>query len=284
MFGGLVSIFNGAPDWVLCAVFFIAMLAVCELGFYLHRRSLARHAESDDEGQEAHVLAAALGLLALMIAFTFSMAQGRYDERRALIADEANAMVTAYLMVQFAPEPQRDRLETLMRRYADIRLTYFESDGDPEKLKVHDRESRALHIAMWDEMLAIVRPLRNTTLAGLIAEPMARLIELQEERRSARLARVPDEVLGALIVYSLITAYTLGYIMGGLRARHRIVSTILFALITVSILVTLDLDNPSGGAIRLSPEPLQSARETLNTKFTMPADAAPDLSPGALEG
>ena len=283
MFGGIVSMFGGAPDWVLCAVFFAAMMIVCELGFILHRRSLAQLAEKHEEGQEAHVLAAALGLLALMIAFTFSMAQGRYDERRALVADEANAMVTTFLMAQLAPQPGRDRLETLLRRYADVRLTYFNMAGHPDALERYDRQSQTLHVEMWSAMLAAVKPLQNTTLAGLIAEPMARLIELQEERRTARLSRVPDEVLGALIVYSLITAYTLGYVMGGQRARHRIVSTILFALITVSILVTLDLDNPAGGAIRLNPAPLLSAREVMDTKFDIPAGAVPVLPPAVSE-
>ena len=268
MFGGIVRLFDGWPDWVLGLAFFVAMVAVCEAGFYWHRRSIAAEGESHEEGQEAHVLGAALGLLALMIAFTFSMAQGRYDERRALVAEEASALETTYLMSRMLDEPGRSEIAVLLRRYVQVRLDYFGSGGDAAQLDAYDEASEAMHDELWEATLRAIHPLRAATAAGLVAEPMARVIEIQEERRSARHARVPGEVLGALIVYSLITAYTLGYVMGGIRSRHRIVSTILFALITVSILVTLDLDNPTSGAIRLSPEPLLAAQKTINTDFS----------------
>jgi hypothetical protein len=179
-------------------------------------------------------------------------------------------------MSRLLDEPGRSEIAALLRRYVALRLSAFESGGDLAKIEAHDAASEAMHVELWDAMLRAVQPVRTGTIAGLVSEPMARVIALQEERRSARRARVPDEVLGALIVYSLITAYTLGYVMGGIHNRHRIVSTILFALITVSILVTLDLDNPTGGTIRLSPEPLRAAQATLATDFSIaPAAATP---------
>lgn len=276
MFGRIETWIGGYPDWLLGLVFFLALIGVCELGFFYHRRSTAALDESEGEGQETHVLGAALGLLALMIAFTFSMAQGRYDERRALISAEASALESSYLVAQLLDEPGRGEVSSILRRYIAVRLDYFGSRGDPAAVARYERASEALHVELWDATLRAVGPHRTTPLAAMVTEPITRVMELQEERRSARRARVPTEVLASLAIYSLITAYTVGYVMGGIRSRHRIVSTILFALITVSILVTLDLDNPTNGAIRLSPEPLIAAQQMLNTTFSpAPGEAPP---------
>jgi len=270
---GFGDLLQTTPSWLLGAAFLILQLLACELGFVWHRRSVAKGGGDYEPGEEMHVLAAALGLLALMIAFTFEMAQGRYEDRRQLVVDEANAIVQTYLQSQLLANPGREQLGKQLREYVDIRLGYFESGGDRAKIETYDETSKAMHVDLWRTMLRATQDVRGTTTVLLVSEPLARMIDAQADRRSSRVARVPAEVMQALAIYSLITAFTLGYIMGNVRTRHRSASTILFVLTTVSIMVTLDLDNPISGGIRLSPEPLLSAREVLHTEFqpaTMP--------------
>jgi hypothetical protein len=253
-----------APSWGLAIAFFIAMIAACELGFYWHRRWVMTTAGAHETNEESHVLAAALGLMALMLAFTFSMAQGRYETRRDLVVAEADALVASYLNAQLLDEPGRDGLTAALRHYADLRLQWFKFGGDAEKVAAYDRASEAMHLTLWQAMLDATRPHRNTTTMALVVRPLGELIALQEARQAAREAKVPIEVLRALGIYSMITAFMLGYVMGGIRVRHRIVSTMLFALVAVSVMVTLDLDSPAEGGIRLSGAPLFAAREVLN--------------------
>ena len=271
MLPGLADLLYARPTWQLAIGFFAVMMLACEVGFYWHRRSAKRTGGEAEIGDEAHVLAAALGLLALMIAFTFSMAQGRYEDRRNLVVQEANAMVGTYLAAQLLDQPGRTEMGDLLRRYADVRLEYFATGGDAAKIAAYDAASEVMHRQLWDTMLRATAPHRTTMVVGLVSQPLTRMIDLKAERRSARLAKVPVEVMQALIVYSVITALTLGYVMGGLKARHRIVATILFVLISVSIMVTLDLDSPASGGIRLSGEPLVSARAVLHTGFAAPS-------------
>lgn len=249
------------------------MVIACEGGYYWHRRSKSRHGSKEESGEEAHVLAAALGLLALMLAFTFSMAQGRHDDRRDLLVKEAGAIVATYLQVQMVDQPGRDVLNRELQHYVDIRLRYFDSHGDRAKIDAYDRASEAQHVILWETMLQATKPHRATTVVGIVSAPMAEMINAQGERKSARIARVPTEVMQALVIYALISAFMLGYIMGGHRARHRIVSTILFALIAVAMMVTLDLDSPTTGGIQLSAEPLLSAQAVVNTPFDLPVAA-----------
>lgn len=268
---GFGDLLQTTPSWLLGTAFLILQLLACELGFVWHRRSVASGGGDYEPGEEMHVLAAALGLLALMIAFTFEMAQGRYEDRRQLVVDEANAIVQTYLQAQLLDNPGRDALSGQLRTYLDIRLDYFETGGSRAKIEDYDNASKAMHVKLWRTMLQATESVRGTTTVALVSEPMARLIDAQADRRSSRVARVPAEVMQALTIYSLITAFTLGYIMGNVRTRHRSASTILFVLTTVSIMVTLDLDNPVSGGIRLSPEPLLSAREVLHTEFQLVA-------------
>lgn len=261
--GLLVAI---APSWGLAIAFLVAMIAACEIGFYGHRRWFKDStAKEEESGEETHVLAAALGLLALMLAFTFSMAQGRYETRRDLVVAEADALVAAYLNAQLLDAPGRDEMSAVLRRYADIRLKWFDIGADAAKVAAYDRASEVMHVTLWETMLRATRPHRDTPTVGLVSQPLGKLIALQEARRAARQAKVPIEVIRALAVYSLITAFMLGYIMGGIRARHRVVSTMLFVLIAVSVMVTLDLDSPAAGGIRLSGAPLFAARAVIET-------------------
>ncbi len=264
---GFSDLLQTTPSWLLGGVFLLLQLFACELGFIWHRRSVELAGAEHEAGEEMHVLAAALGLLALMIAFTFEMAQGRYEDRRQLVVDEANAIVQTYLQAQLLEQPGRDALTRDLQRYVDVRLSYFNSGGDRATLEAYDEASKAMHVTLWQTMLDATAELRGNSTVLLIAQPMARMVDAQADRRSSRVARVPAEVMQALTIYSLITAFTLGYIMGNVRTRHRGASTILFVLTTVSIMVTLDLDNPVAGGIQLSPEPLLSAREVLHTPF-----------------
>ena len=265
--GGLRELLETTPSLWLAVSFLVLQILACELGFWWHRRSLRAHGDKHGPGEEMHVLAAALGLLALMIAFTFEMAQGRYEDRRGLVVEEANAIVQTYLQVQLLDNPGRDALSDELRNYIDVRLRYFSSGGDEAKIAAYDRDSEVMHVKVWDTMLRATAAQRDDPRVLLVSQPMARMIDAQADRRSSRVARVPAEVLAALALYSIISAFTLGYIMGNERTRHRGTSTILFLLTTVSILVTLDLDNSVSGGIQLSAEPLLSAREVLHTKF-----------------
>ena len=71
------------------------------------------------------IQAALLGLVALILAFGLTMAVGRYDNRRAAVVDDANAIHTTYLRAQTLREPVRTRSLKLLVRYTDtsIRLS-----------------------------------------------------------------------------------------------------------------------------------------------------------------
>src|SRR5271165_4059660 len=94
------------PIWgVFLATVAVVLLAVeggFRLGQYRRRRS-----EQEDRPPVGEMVAATLALLAFMLAFTFGLAASRFDVRRGLVIDEANAIGTTYLRAGLLPEPYR---------------------------------------------------------------------------------------------------------------------------------------------------------------------------------
>src|SRR5208337_190367 len=117
------------PIWgVFLATVAVVLLAVeggFRLGQYRRRRS-----EQEDRPPVGEMVAATLALLAFMLAFTFGMAASRFEVRRGLVIDEANAIGTTYLRAGLLPEPYREEVRKLLREYVSVRLEAIR----PEKL------------------------------------------------------------------------------------------------------------------------------------------------------
>src|SRR6185369_6764251 len=109
------------PLWGVFFVTFLLVFTSEESGFRFGRRRIRSEEETKDPSMGSMV-GATLGLLAFMLAFTFGMASARYDTRRQLIRDEANAIHTAYLRADFVSEPRRTEIQRLLREYVDVRL------------------------------------------------------------------------------------------------------------------------------------------------------------------
>jgi hypothetical protein len=108
---------NSIDLTAMALLLFGAMCLAALLGIALQRLPRGRDRDADSS-QEGYVVSATLGLLALLLGFTFAMATDRFDSRRALVVEEANAIGTAYLRAQLLPEPHRARTSGLLLRYS----------------------------------------------------------------------------------------------------------------------------------------------------------------------
>ena len=116
-----VAIRDGLPLAALYIITAVVVLVSAEVGWRLgnYRRQLPHHEKDAPVGA---IVGATLGLLAFLLAFTFGMAASRYDTRRQLVLQEANAIGTTYLRADMLPEPQRSEIRNLLREYAALRV------------------------------------------------------------------------------------------------------------------------------------------------------------------
>ncbi len=251
---GLINQLAGLLDQLsllaIPAVLLLLFLAAAEIGFACHRRFGGRHDGSEDEKQ---VLSTALLVLALLLGFTFSMALERYDERRQLVVQEANDIGTAWLRAGLVPGPTGPALQNALRDYAGLRQT---SPLPSETAKL--AAAAAQRNRVWALAAQAQAGLDGARAASLISAVNA-VLDTGTQREKAVAARVPGEVMLLLVLFSLVTCFLHGYVLAAHgNDHHRVASGILFLLMGLTIMLILDLDRPSNGAILVDQSAMQA--------------------------
>jgi hypothetical protein len=247
------------PLWALslltAAVVLLAMEAGYRLGTYRSRRS-----EHEKESSVGAVVAATVGLLGFMLAFTFGIAGTRYDARRQAVLDEANAIGTTFLRAGLLPEGRGLNVRKLLREYVDVRLTAART-GDVEAAL---RRSGDLHGQLWAEVEAIGIRHPGSILVGLFIQSLNETIDLHETRVIAGLySRIPLVLWGTLYLLTALAMIGVGY-HGGLTSKARSLSPLLLAITFAAvILLVADLDRPGAGMLRVSQQALVDVRSTM---------------------
>ena len=141
---------------LLVLTMLVVMLAASEAGRRIGIARLARQPAGLAKGGGS-ADAATFALLGLLIAFTFSGAASRFQDRRDLIADEANAIGTAYLRLDLLPRDVQSPLRELFRRYVDVRATVYRQALDDAATEAKLGESAELQAAIWTMAVSAVQ-------------------------------------------------------------------------------------------------------------------------------
>jgi hypothetical protein len=255
--------YTDAPAWLVALVVIALLLAAALLGRWVRTRRLGERGDEDKDG-ESLIMSAVLGLLALLLGFTFALAIDRFDNRRAMVVDEANAIRTTWLRAQLLDEPHRTRISTLLQAYTENRLA-LATITDQERGMALLRRNDLYQFQLWRATAVALRPIRNTELASSVTETTNNMIDMGAARRAARRAHVPPRVLSILLLYMIVSAYAIGYALLGARIKWALL--VLLALVTLSYLLILDIDNPNRGGIR---EPQWAMEDLIENMRTHP--------------
>lgn len=250
----IASFFYTQPVWVHWIGIFLILVVGYQLGALLQRFLLR---EPCTESETA-LVGSALALLAFVIGFTFSIAVSRYDERRALVLAEANAIGTTWLRAGLVPEPIRTEMQQIIIRYADTRIALFDAGEDFTELRRLQLESQEELALLWDATARAVAVIQPAPLGGSLLQTVNETIDLAESRRTTYITRIPRPVIFALVGFALITAGLSGFARGG--RRHFILSAFTYAMMASVIALIVDLDRPSAGSIQIRPGPLLETR------------------------
>jgi hypothetical protein len=247
---------------VVCLGLIACAWVAVEIGF---RLGIRRRAVSD-ESDRSHIgslQGALLGLLALLLGFSFAMAVGRYDARRALVLKEANAIGTTYLRTDFLPAEQGNEARKLLRAYVDSRLEFVHVRLDDKLLKKTFASAASLQDQLWSIATAATTQDPRSVPAGLFVATLNDMIDVSEERVAAFYNHVPQPIIALLVAVSCGALGLIGY-GGGLVGRRRLPSTILFSVLSVLVLIiVLDIDRPRQGLIQVSQGSMLRLQESL---------------------
>ena len=245
----------GMNEAIIQCVFFALMLAATEVGFRLGRKSKA-DTPAENWSPIATVEAALLGVLALLLGFTMSMAVSRFETRRQLVIDEANAIGTSLLRAQLLPAPEGPEIAKLLREYINVRAQYGTSRNDLARLDALHTQTELLQTEIWTRVTAYAQKDPNPVKAGLLLQSLNEAIDLQEARWTALQNRVPQNVISVNAASALLAVMLVGYSFGVSRRRNIFSTCVLALAITLVLGVIIDLDRPRSGFIGASQQPM----------------------------
>ena len=246
---------NATPPLFICAALFVAVIVALLLG----HAAGARLGRPLDDGAETFVVSSVFGLLALLLGFTFALAIDRYEARRILVQEEANAINTAFTRAQLLDEPHRSRISDVLVQYTTNRIALAQQPpgANRERLELNDRLVREL----WSASAAAFPTIRQFDFSSTFIEGVNDVINTEATRKSARVARLPTGVFALLMIYVVVSAAVLGSVV---RSRRELVlSALLLVLLTMSLMLIVDIDRPALGGVREAQGPMERLLVTL---------------------
>jgi len=251
---------DAIPLWGLfgatVAVILLSIEAGYRLGRYRHRRS-----ENEKEAPVGAIVAATLGLLGFILAFTFGLAASRFDARRKIVVEEANAIGTTYLRAGLLPDGRGVKIRKLLGEYVDARLEVTQ----PGNIKKVLRRSEDVHRELWKDAEALGQQYPGSIVVGLFLQSLNETIDLHATRVLVGLqSRIPGVLWGALFLVTILTMAGVGY-YDGLASSSRSLAILVLALtFSIIILLVADLDRSREGLFTVSQQAMIDVRNMMN--------------------
>lgn len=242
--------FDLIPIWLLFIGTILGMILFIEFGFRLGQKAQAR-AKKAQTSQVRAIMGAGLGLLAFMLAFTFSTAQSHFEVRVQSLAEEARIARNAFMQADLLAEPARTRAKHLLKEYIDIRSSTrsVKNDEIPEKLAEAIQLSEKIQRDLWalvSESAGQASKSRGEFDKNdqLMTSVLA-LTDIHYTRlHSAIMNRIPLTIWMTLYLMATLSMIIMGY-QAGLTERRSPVATVTLAIAFSAVIILItDLDRP----------------------------------------
>ncbi len=239
------------PIWGVYLLTVLMLLLAFETGY---RSGVVIQKRRPDQAESGvgTMVGASLAFLGFLLAFIIGIAVNIFNERRALVVKEANAIGTAYLRAEYLDEPFSTKSRELLREYVDMRLTAL----DRGKLEAAITRSEEIHQELWSQVVTLAKT-NPTPTTALYISSLNEVIDIHSERFNISLeVRVPPAILLGLYLEAVLSMILIG-MQGSYVAKRTIIAPILMVLILslVFVLIT-DLERSQQGLMQISQQPL----------------------------
>ncbi len=196
-------------------------------------------------------------MLAFILAFTFSIVSNRYDARKALVRDDANAIRTAYHRSDFLPESDRAEAKELLKKYLDTRLAFSQAGNiEPERVNELSTDVNQIQGRLWDMAVTNARKDMNSDVAALYIESLNQVVDVHALRMAVGVQeRIAIGIWSVLVGLTILGMMGMGYhagIAGSKRSMAMLILALSFAMVIAMI---ASLDRP-GSFIKVTQQPL----------------------------
>ena len=249
---------DALPLWGLFLAIVLLVLLSVEGGYRLGKYRRSR-SEEEKEAPVGAMVGATLGLLAFILAFTFGLAAARFDTRRHVLLDEANAIGTTYLRAGMLPD-RREDIRALLRDYVDTRLEAVRSGNVTAGI----RRSEHLQDQLWAQAVAVGEHNPTSIVVGLFIQSLNEVIDLHAKRVTAGLRnRIPGAIWVALFTVAVLSLGAMGYHACLSRTSRSLAELAVAFTFSVVIGLIADRDRPQEGVLKVSQQALIDLRHSM---------------------
>jgi hypothetical protein len=207
------------------------------------------------------IVGATLTLLGLLIGFTFSMATTRYDLRKTLEEEEANAIGTESTRLDFLPAQDSARLHALLRQYTGLRIRFYTTRDQTDLQRIY-AETTKIQSELWTTVAGAAK-VQASPLTALASSGMNDVLNSQGYTQAAWWNRIPIAAWILMLMIAALANVLLGY---GMLGKATVLSVILPLAVSISFFLIADIDSPRGGVIRIQPQNLYALAESLKAQ------------------
>ena len=240
-----MHVFFDHPAIFLPAV--IVLLFIAGAAGLVFRQRFPGLIESEHRSDLSTLQVSTIALLGLLLAFTFSMAVNRYDLRRQLEVDEANAIGTTWLRTAALDEPQRTAARNVLRTYVSVRSGFLDASPNPTALVTATQRSTQLQAELWQIAISAAAA-RPDGIRGLFLTSINNMIELSEKLTAALENRIPSIAWLLILFIATIASLLTGL---SFSSRSPLLLTILPVIVGAALTLILDLDTSRTGFVQV---------------------------------
>ena len=241
---------------ILGVALFLILSIANEAGFRFGRRHAIRTKAAPQESTAtATITGGMLALLAFMLGLSINFAQSRFEARREMVAVEANTIGTAWLRAKLVGGPQGEQMASLIHDYARTRLEFTRAQGKAKVAALVEKTG-----AEQDQIWAVATTMARqspTPITATLINALNDMIDSSLSQRFAFEGRVPGNMIATLLVGSIIAISAMGFQLGLMGARETVLTSLLLLMWTGGLVMTVDLERPRAGNIRVETTPLE---------------------------
>lgn len=244
------SLFYESPSWVVALLLFFGMITIHWVGYKFRISEVKKTNISSNDGINA-ITTSLLGLLALLLSFTFNMAASRYDNRRNIIIEESNAIRTVVTRADLYPENVKKQLKSHLNDYLNCRIKYYKAVIDSAEIDRSKKELLVIFAEIWNQITVDSQNPLNSIRSQQMIPALNDMINIADKRDAIKNATVPNAIWKILFTIILFASFTVGYSNIGKQKNH--ILALVFSLSVVfAVYLILNLDRPRRGPINLN--------------------------------
>jgi hypothetical protein len=240
------------PLMVIALITLLLIILFNWLGQYYRRWQIKKY-PGMEHGHLGAIEGALLGLLTLMLAFSYGIVATRYEVGRQLIVDESKIITTAVHRTELYPDSIRNVLQSNLKDYVEARINYYAAGIDEDKIATSLKDGRNSLDKIRKQLMAIARDQSSPTRTLLMVPTMDSVEDVAISEEAARLSKLPQIILWTLLIMTVASSFLVGFANAG-NQKNLIMIAVFALMTTAAFYLVIELDHPRQGFINLDVE------------------------------